>query len=297
MHVKVERRTLFWPRTLAGVGVSTIAIPGIAGRGTATFAAADSGASYDGDTIASLVNTPENAAMRLDLPSDVIAIGIAPDSIIHSCDIALGGNFDEQNRHGVSPGSPLIGCVGFSHAMVTLRSPIPLIPKTSTFIFDSNANETTPDPTTAGLTCAAWPLRLELFRACEVPPQRSHKRAPMSSLSLMTATVGNTRRFATCVDGRRGVDFEIAVPASSAGSAVFSLFAFAPSRANANIDDGSIEIPIPLDDLGTLTETVAPGAGSLLSFRGNPFPGSVLVATLEASGGTMAVQLRVRGWD
>lgn len=289
-HVIVERRTLVWPRArVGGAGVTSLAIPGNPIYGTFTNAPEDDAASYQGDTFTALRSTLESCAARIDIPADTIAIGIAPDSIIHSCDIALGGMSGENSRHGVSPGSPLIGCPNVGFGLVTIRDPIPII-QSLKILGDCNAVRTPISGTSSAL---AWPLRLELFRSCVVPPQRSDKRAPMSSMSLISVPAAG-RTLYTCVDGRRNVEIEIIAPDGAPG-VTFTLFSIVPLRSEPTIDT-EYGIQIPLDSAGTLSATVGAAGteGKVFSFEGTPF--NILAITLVSTG-TSIVQVRVRGWD
>lgn len=295
-HVIVERRTLFWPGRNVTSALA-LAVPGLTALGRLSFAPVDKASVWDGggtfETLRAANEVTALGAARVDFPQDTIAIGIAPDSIIHSCDIALGGNMGEIERHRLSPGSPMIGCVGHTHGLVTLHRSIPFYsaPANTPVSLDSNA---TRSPGNFG----TWPLRLEVFRACAVPPQRSDVRAPMASTTLHDVLLGETHELISCVDGRVRVDVEVINIDTSTDDVAVTIFELLPlvDPALSGSSDAAFAVQLPLDEAGTLSQTLSPNEGDVFSFYGNPM--SLLKVIINGGvAGNAQVQVRINGWD
>src|SRR6187402_3904193 len=111
MHGHVDRRTLRSPgKSIAGTSFYA-AIPGPADLGGAVAAPGDVTALTTSTYLP--VNTAEQSYVRVPLPAPgcgIRGIGIAPDSAIHTADVALVGLGGELERHRISPGNPLLGC-------------------------------------------------------------------------------------------------------------------------------------------------------------------------------------------
>lgn len=200
----VERKTFYFPSRDTD-GIVACAIPCRASAGG--FAVADADAAV-ASWVASL-NDAQGTSIRVDLPKrattygPIRAIGISPDSLIHTCDVSLFGKDGELDRRVLSPGNPILGTEEADFALITIRHAIPKIGRTSSLAFaDAVAVGTADSQDTMG-----WPLRLELFRG-DTLPMRTHQRATQAAHfcgTIDSSTGIQTRTYYVCTDGRRRV--------------------------------------------------------------------------------------------
>jgi hypothetical protein len=239
---------------------------------------------------------------RLDFPQTIDpprAIGIAADSAIQCCDIALVGNDGEMERHRISPGNPLIGCMeGKEYALISIPNAIPpmLVAAITarTLVWDSVGVAPFTGFAEAGALLAGFPLRLEVWRG-ETFPMRTHRRAPLYSHAILAFIPEQTDpHFVVCVDGRRRIDVQVYAQDSDVTFTATQLEAMIPFQpvAPGEIIDNVAETVLSID--GNPTATVLDGTMGVFSLEGNP----ITVLDLKCSGdGSGYVQLRVFAWD
>ncbi len=289
MHGIVERKTLYFPGPSLVSGVfKACGVPGPAASGGAMFPTVDpTGSTY--------VNTAQQAYQRMDLPPDVHAIGIAPDSAIHSCDVAIAGQDGELHRHRISPGNPLLGCRAGDHVFVSIPN--------SLRCFANSGNSVFHDSPVVGILDSAgiqgWPLRLELYRG-EAAPIRSHRRALYIAHAVFadvdTAENGGVRELVVCVDGRNRIDVQIYVGAVAGVTLALLASEARKTPSNGPTNDMPCYVPLPMTDAGaTSVAHAVTDTMTLYSLVGNPI--SVLVARITCATNNSDVQLRVLAWD
>jgi hypothetical protein len=265
----VERSTLrFGARNSDGT-LAWCGVPGPASTGGA--ATTDGG---DGLAALGFANTAEQAALRLSIPKRggmfPSAISIAPDSAIHACDIALGGQNGEVHRHRISPGNPLIGNIAADFAMVTLPNAMPgIIHSATTIQWDASVVPTT------GFTAgnAQWPLRLELWYGGL--PIRGIYRAPYTAYGIFRTTgSAQERAMNVCVDGRKRVDVHLVCDGITNGLVTMQAWSMEAWKiASQPTVDGAYPTLLVLNDNGDTTLTLDPTTNiltSTVSFFGNP---------------------------
>lgn len=285
MHGQLHKITLAFPGLSSGGTFHRSGIPGpeaLAGFVTSV---------NDETALAAYqITNPKLVASRVVFPKvsrhQLRYIGIAPDSAIHSADVALLGRGDDLNRFRVSPGNPIIGCKDVDSALVTI--PVPLIG-----IALPLANQAAHDYVNApGTTASGWPLRLELGYG-EIIPIRSPKRAVYSARFIFSPGVGQSRDMYICTDGRTRVDVEVVTSALTTTLTAFSVVSTKVSGSPQG-DTGTL-VPLPLDDAGSLSLPVTPSAPLIASFYGNPIP--VLNLNIAQATNAAVVQVNVRAYD
>jgi hypothetical protein len=286
MHASVTRRTIrFGGINLAG-SVVYCGIPGPATDGGAVAASGDAARLTTSTYLP--VNTSEQSSSRIDLlggGGPITAIGIAPDSAIHTCDVALYGRSGELERHRISPGNPLLGCRDDADfANISIPNAIPGVGGSS----EEVAWDATVQP---GSGVMGFPLRLEVWRG-GLLPIRSPKRAGYFSHALFEFAAGaGDRSLLICVDGRRRVDV---VANSLGGTSTLTCNAWETIKAaGAPTLDGILSVPLELTSAGVLS--LAIGSGKIISFDGNPM--SILEVNVAQTVAAGVVQIKVKAWD
>jgi hypothetical protein len=180
-----------------------------------------------GDLLSNRLNIPRNSGLR--------GIGIAPDSLIHTADLAIGGKHTEDGTFRISPGNPYIGSLDeYDFVDVTLPISLPSLAATnSTAATDGFAWDALPGNSGAG-EIWQWPLRLELWYG-DNPPIRQPFRAPMHATArVILAAAAASRRILFCVDGRRTASIDI-LPATSTLS--YTVEQVVPAKALGGLND------------------------------------------------------------
>ncbi len=282
VHATIERKVLTFPN-LIGSAISGYSIPGPSVEGSVVTSSNDA-------LQAGFARAWDLAARRIEVPADTVAIGIAPDSSLAMCDIAIGGRAGERERHRISPGNPYIGCPGADHAYIT-------IPNCPALYAHAPLYEVAADAVvleTGGSKFASWPLRLEVMRGTTVP-MRQVQRAPMVANAYFedvdTTEASGVRGLLACVDGRRRLDVALY---STGGTTTFRAYAQEPVRST-NAYDAAIDTQLELDDAGAVTVAVTTGTQAIISFYGNPM--TVLRVTGTVGASNTSFQIRVRAWD
>jgi hypothetical protein len=271
-HVQIRRHVVRFGGVTSDGEIVYAGIPGPPHAGSAIAAAPDRA------TYASYANEAGDVAFRLPLGrmngASPLAIAIAPDSAIHSCDIALAGAQTEGDRHRVSPGNPLVGCLDADYVTITL--------------FHDSVGAP------SGIaTVESFPLRLELWYGSL--PVRTHRRAGYFAHFLAAVDVDETRDFYVCVDGRNRVDVTINGSAGG-GTVTVSAFDHVVLKKSAAEDD-SMAVALPLNEAGDLTVAIDNTAetNTRFSFYGNPL--TVLRIRLAGSVDASLAQIRVHAQD
>lgn len=290
----VERKTLRWGGSNTKGNVIYCGVPGPAAAGGAITHAAGAAA------IATYIQAAEDSYQRIDLgrrchtSGPVRAISIAPDSAIHTCDIALAGRDGEIARHRISPGNPLIGTFEDDFALVSIPNSLPAAAKGSTVISHDSADA----PLTAGTQISGWPLRLEVWRGDNVPI-RSDKRAGYYAHFVFAQAAGDDATAQVCVDGRRRISVTVDVTdVSGAGTCTTTMFGLEPRKvagSPGNTRDTVIPVPLPLDLIGTLSATTVQGAPDTFAFEGVPL--TVLRIAIAQATESAIVQIHVKAYD
>ena len=267
-HGNVIRRTIAFPSLNAGGagGKASNAIPDP--RSSRLPYVVPSG---DTSLDPAALSTYDDAARVISIPSGTVAIGIAPDSLIHSCDISLTG--DPANAIRVAPGLPLLGCRGEEKALITLPTMPYGVALTATTVTPGAAGVYPAD----GQDVAMWPLRLEFFRGDVMPMRTDHRRAPMVAKARVVTEAAVDRFVYVCVDGRRKI-----------------ALAVAPSTQDVTVTvTGLVGYALALDDLGTTTVTVTAGTSQIFSFDdAAPFLSILQIKIDGAGAGTCYVEVR-----
>lgn len=288
--VLVERHTLRFPFKNSALALVSRSIPGDP----------DTGTHISMFSPAPFSNIPtrnaEASAQAVVIPKrrdglQLMAISIAPDSPIHSADIAIGVQQTEVQRHRISPGNPLIGNFDqWDTISVTLPFGMPYVGGSG---FNNFFWDTTPD-NVAGGTYWGFPLRLECWYGAL--PVRMDRRAAYRGFARMTFLSAGNRRFGICVDGRTKIAVEII---AGAGSTCTYTIAQVACDLNTGLT-ASPDAGISADRV--ITGPTAAAAGALVRFDvlpnatafGSPY--QFLVVTLtEAVAGDH--QLSVAAWD
>lgn len=291
----VEQRTLRFAGLSTDGSAIACGVPGPAVYGGALTNARDKA------TLASLIQTAQQSYVRLDFGRSghnmgpVNAIGISPDSAIHSCDIALAGRDGEVERRRVSPGNPLVGCLSdYDFAMVSLPNSIPSISNAlgnTVAFWDGDPSA----PISGGALAASWPLRLELWRG-SIVPIRAHKRAAyIAHYFVNSAADTDTSDLYVCVDGRRRIDVTIY---QDLGTVTVTMFGIEARKSSIPKLDATIAVPLALDGVGTLSAAVVGGVGqaqATLSFDGNPI--TILQIHLAQSVAVGRTQIHLKAYD
>lgn len=300
-HGSVERKTLRFPGKNTFGDVVACGVPGPASSGGAAV-------SRDG-TESAYVNPADVAGVKITLPLDtntkgpVVAIGIAPDSAIHTCDISLGGKDGEGERHRISPGNPLLGCMTEADfAIVTIPNAVAGIVLDASQVAWDAVNAPLPGDTPGEIFLVpGYPLRLEIWRG-GVAPIRSPKRAGYFAHAVLNLhSVGGggavDKDFFVCVDGRSKIDVTVSVDVAVIEVTMYSVEAAKVSGALESTQDDALYVPLALDESGVLVAAVAAGSAQIFSFNGNPI--TLLRVNVSVAGGGFDVnaQIHVRAWD
>jgi hypothetical protein len=271
----LERKVLYFPnRTVAGEIVA-FGIPGPFAQGSAIWAPWD--VTYGSSTGGATENA---AAVRIDLPKKpgsegaVRAICIAPDSAIHTCDIALHGNGGELSRHRISPGNPLLSAADHEadYALVTIINSIPQITLGSRAAGAAEAFDRTIMGQNDNEDVIAFPLRLEVWRGA-LPPMRTHQRAGYAGNAVGRFADGTTetdvpRTFYFCTDGRRRIGVTSMIP-NGVGTHTIQCFSVEAHKNPSDPDiDARTETTMVLDDIGSTSLTVSGAAPASIAFDG-----------------------------
>lgn len=249
----------------------------------------------DATLVGSFKIDPERAARRMAIPKingqPPIAIAIAPDSAIQSCDLAVGGSHTESTRHRISPGNPFIGDLDADFATVTLPNSIPSIVQGDRLaIWDSV------DINGAG----SFPLRLELWYGAL--PVRTVFRAPYvaSFIAEISPDSDATERdLYVCVDGRQRVDV-VMFDATGSGSNTFSCYAVEPFKKSSpsNYEDDDMMTLLPLNAAGDTAVAISQNENNAtrVSFNGTPMTVLRIRLIPDGSSGD-TIHVRVKAYD
>lgn len=272
MHGTLTRRTLSFPGLNPNGGNSAYGIPDPRAR-----AAALDTCSADEATInPGALTTYEIASQRLDIQAGTVAIGIAPDSLVACCDIAIDGS--PVNAIRVSPENPLLGCRANGKATVTVPAIVPVLVVSS----NNCAPGAVKFPYDGG-EAYAWPLRLELHQG-ETMPMRATKRAPMVAAAKFVTANAATRIMYACVDGRARISVRVRATTANVTVKIYAL---------GGVAGGGDETALALDDLGTTTGTITAGAGgTIYAFDGPPACPVIKVLITGTGAGTAIVECR-----
>lgn len=294
-HGHIERVVIRFPGLNTKRNLFACGVPGIGAEGGKLFIPADAG------TFSALApNAAEDSYVRIDLPKrgsgdgPVRGIGIAPDSAIHTCDIAIVGKDGDTQRHRISPGNPLLGTIYENDfAYVSLPNSIPGLtynPVNNLSIFADASDVINVD----GVQYVGWPLRLEVFRG-DVLPVRSPYRAAykahcLAHLDLIAET--DVRYLYFCVDGRRRIDV-IAI-GNSSQAVTITADSIEAKLGIATLLDLDLVTPLVLDDIGSTSLTFN-STPKIISFYGNPI--TILRVTVSVPATTSDVNVLVKAWD
>lgn len=210
-------------------------------------------------------------ALRIDFPQGqgvgpVVAVAIAPDSVIQCCDIRLMGVAGEVGRHRVSPGNPLLGVGDAIYATVTIPNGIPFFLVTDAHIFFNAMQFAAGNSELPNARAVGWPLRLELWRGM-LPPLRQNIRAPMFAHGILRHANGtDNRTVIACVDGRRRIDIIVYPEGHNVIISAESLHSVKHVPPNAQQD--AVDSEAMLIN-GAATATTNDGVPLTLSFEGN----------------------------
>ncbi len=300
MHAHSEKAIIHWGGKNAVQIPIAVGVPNLAENGGNTSPAADAAT-----VLAALgaTNSHDESAQVLKLTPiagvPVSAIGIAPDSLIPACDIALGGNGAPLRRFRIAPGNPLVGCIDETDmALVTIPVAMPLILDNSNF----DVLDATDVAQVGSDTYRGWPLRLELWRGDPVQI-RVNDRAPFHGYSIVANTnSGTVRRVIACVAGRRRIDVFVTPDAAGPASVTVDIHGGEPIKSvtapSTRLLD-EVKLPqLPLDEFGATSLVATSAAPLYLSFEGNPMT-LIVVDLTGGTGGAPAgpVHVRINAWD
>lgn len=255
---------------------------------------------------------------KLNLPKDLVAISIAPNSHIATCDLWLAGLESDYQRYQISTGNPFIG--GSSptsdFAVVSIPNSVPPISSGSAvpqLLFWDGADESVKRANDAGTTVGkvnGFPLRLEVWRASDINLRdrdawelpRNIRRAPLVAHGVLVLDAGGvaTGSLYVCVDGRRRIDIQVnSEDANGAGTIkAYAVEAFKQVGASVlgpNVDRAT-ETQLALQSDGTMNVAVVANTTQIFSFNGNPI--TVLKVQITSTyAGSEAYQIRVMAWD
>lgn len=291
-HVKVDRVSLAFPGQQAGSQIAK-GLPHLPGYGLVSFPTVDSGGSAyanptgSGDLVA-------HYGQRVVIPCDTIAIGIAPDSIVHSCDIWIAGRNGAPDRHRVSPGNPYIGCPEADYVIVTVPNSIPAL--STSFQYEAWSEHIPAYSLGAGTQVPGFPLRLEIMRGGGVVPMRAPVRSPQferaAFIDVDTGENGGVRDFYVCVDGRKQI--RVTISNGGSGDCTVQCWAWEGMPSNDDTDDATL-IPLALDDAGATSLTIATGIVDMISFDGAPI--TILQVRVTAAANNANIFVTVGAWD
>jgi hypothetical protein len=225
------------------------------------------------------------------------AISIAPDSMIQSCDLFLGGR--EGDRHRISPGCPYWGSI--DQDQFGIVTPIgPIIGFTDTgpsgyrtsHVWDSGE---TGNPVN-GFRTLGSPLRLNIYRGDSRPVEHL-QRAPMSAnfafdclASNGVSQAGDNPQLAVCVDGRQRIDISVQVAGIFSGIPVVTVIGYDPILASA-AGGGPVQLGVAQTVLASAQPFVS--GQYIKSYQGNPFQ----YLSVQVGGGTYVGGMRINAWD
>lgn len=308
-HAHIERCTLSFPGPNSKGTLCAAGIPEVADAGGARFPTNAPSLGSGSSTVGAYVNLAADCYHRIPLhakDSPVRAISIAPDSAIHTCDVALAGKDGELERHRISPGNPLVGCRSDADwAFVSIPNSIPVLLDAATIVA-ADGIKTALD-SRLGAASIGWPLRLELWRG-ECVELRSPQRAAYFSHSIYSLTDdgaaegATTADFFICVDGRKRIDVTVwltdPINDESVTITAFACEAFKQASPSQGLDL-RVEIPLVLDAAGNTSVIVAKNVPTTFSLDGNPITLLKIHLALVLSGGADAAtpQLHVKAYD
>jgi hypothetical protein len=291
---QLERKTLYFGGRNQAGDLFACGVPGPATDGGAI--------TFDADKAALVTagfwptSTAQESYRKIDLvprgADPISAICIAPDSAIHTCDIALVGLDGELERHRVSPGNPLVGIpAGAGFALVSIPNSIPLFTDTGAGVLHWDSAKMVDG---SGGHVVGFPLRLEVWHG-NLPPMRGPYRAGYFAHMLFAIASGASRSLRVCVDGRSRVDV---VTNSSAGTSTISMQASEALKRTFTADTGAqrrdtwASFTLPVTDAGGTSYTTTP---NIVSFNGNPM--TALVINIAQTVADAIVQVKVKAWD
>ncbi len=291
-HGKIQRVTIGFPGLNEDGSTFIGGIPGPEVSSGGVMSPEDRSTFIGNGITTGYIQDPKKSYRKITLPKvrgmQLSYLGIAPDSAIHSADIALQGEGGAFLRGRISPGNPLLGCQDADWALVSVPNSLVGVPASSNSIVGHdivgfrNAG--------ASLDFGGWPLRLELGYG-SILPVRSPERAVYVGHFLGTPASGQSRTFRICVDGRRRIDVACN---SSGGTSTLTAFALESFKTqNAPLIDTSTAFPLPLDDAGSTS--LAIGSALNVSFFGNPI--SILELVVAQTVATGVIQLHVKAYD
>lgn len=245
---------------------------------------------------------------RVDLPPKLIsdgpvrAICIAPDSSIHTANLAIAGVDDDISRARISPGNPWLGYLDdHNFAMVSVPSCMPGILWDDDDIYLDASKAMLGDSEIGGLAWVGWPLRLEVWRG-DILPMRARTRAPMYGRAIVNMANASPWYVYACVDGRTRIDLEVDNTDDSGDGGTngqddvtVSVAQVIPRLAQPG-DSGDARptyVEIPID--GAASQTVVSGDKQVYQLSGDGV--SIIRFAFDLASGSGMTQMRVVAWD
>jgi hypothetical protein len=280
-RASVEKRTIYFPILNDG-NIEACAIPGPDAENCAVACEID--ATYRANEL--VLADVSVAKFKILIPQKhhtqgpVRAIGIAPDSLIHTCDVSILGKGGEMDRQRCSPGNPVLvsSDAEADFALIAILSSIPPLTDNG-----SAKDATGIDASVIGQIDEAnvfgYPLRLEIWRG-DIPPMRVHTRAAMvaegcGEIVFEDNDWANTsaRTFYLCTDGRKSMSIQIEATQGQCSIECFAREAHKTPGGSADVDHGS-RVQMVLDDAGSTSLSMdAAGSADPIS-RSIQFSGS-----------------------
>lgn len=290
-----RRHTIFFPNASPkGVGVAC-GLPGqFKNAGVQLLREGDEeNAKYRPRTSDSVVD-PEFArsGVNIGLGTKIVAISIAPDSHIPSCDLWFGGGTDDADRVQVSAGNPWLGFLDVTDTKLAISIPVGipaierLTPGNPGYVGSSawDSSDVVVKNSEGDETHAyGFPLRLEIWYS-DLPIEtlpRAESRSEMCGHHVVSIA-GDLLEEANlyyCTAGRRRIDVHVYTDGDPVNVKIYAVEGMKQADP-----DGAIDTPVSLEL--ELTEAGATDVDvtdyDVFSFEGNPI--TALRVQLTAAG-------------